>query len=649
MHIAIEEQHDANPLYANVSWAGAATADLDSMDYLSKEKGNQKSYTSESKLEPGENIADVKHSGTERPSDFLTLVSLSRAPGDDSYKQVVGGTGTQAGQAGCEIFVQKDAQQLKLLKESDRFVQDKQAQRAGRTGAASEEKMPDQVAEGNYEVKEMLKKLLAQWPKDVLDLGREGVEKRAKLERLTGNIDIWWIVGGGGVLELSRVEVVDDVVAGMSRSNLEPLPDDSVPTESMRHLAWYKERHFPERLAQWASDPPMLTAEDASSRVFTIWSQILWHSDGESKLLCYEPLPQCSDGLLLKPVPIWDCPPVNEVLPGSADRNLQSLAKVVILQLLETFAKVMVLPVAHVYRKEDGTTRTTSTTHSLTLTTKTSKAVMLWSSKDGWQYVGPVQNNCISSPEIPGQCTAIPPVGMPIKLVSYSSSDSGESLKIDHQESHPSDPGHSYLVGSERSRSSVASSWEFCAHEAICTDGLTLTPVTPAECPSSEDLPGCAAEPGDFWKAGECCTSDQLANCEGDAVYQKATGTTRTSTTSATRTATSTASLWQGPGSGSGACVESSNFPEALTALLVRTCMDFLREPYGFDERCTPTLAEGTVVTVISFENKDFYDRLTVNGEEYSGPNGLEGAGNCIAELFAVDVLRTSTQLIFAL
>eukprot|EP00438_Fugacium_kawagutii_P022031 Skav212843 [mRNA] locus=scaffold325:98454:116739:+ [translate_table: standard] len=54
----------------------------------------------------------VNQSGkTEQPSDRLTLVSLSRAPGDaDSYEQVVGGTGTQAGPeasesfVGCEIF-----------------------------------------------------------------------------------------------------------------------------------------------------------------------------------------------------------------------------------------------------------------------------------------------------------------------------------------------------------------------------------------------------------------------------------------------------------------------------------------------------------------------------------------------------------------
>ena len=63
---------------------------------------------------------EVNQSGkAEQPSDRLTLVSLSRAPGDaDSYEsQVVGGTGTQAGPeasesfVGCEIFVWKDAGQ----------------------------------------------------------------------------------------------------------------------------------------------------------------------------------------------------------------------------------------------------------------------------------------------------------------------------------------------------------------------------------------------------------------------------------------------------------------------------------------------------------------------------------------------------------
>lgn len=303
------------------------------------------------------------------------------------------------------------------------------------------EKMADQVAEGNYEVKELLRKymidgfgkvvysddfanglaslvqsggmgafepncILASWPKNVLDLGREGVEKRSKLvnmvqisaifqkvmiltkglewpefeERLTGNIDIWWIVGDGGVLlllpsllkkhkvwsgchirlfvladragddvdqmqqELDTyvrdfrlkievfIKVVDDVVAGISRSDttMEPPPDDAVPTEhdveaglasndlpkrvtsgaslqetlnrwrgrqqfqrersfdsrvsggsgpehhpnsgnpggswSTRHFTLHKHRQqFPERLPQWAPDPPLLTAEELAA------------------------------------------------------------------------------------------------------------------------------------------------------------------------------------------------------------------------------------------------------------------------------------------------------------------------------------------------------------------------------------------------
>ncbi|CAE7550458.1 SLC12A5 [Symbiodinium pilosum] len=125
------------------------------------------------------------------------------------------------------------------------------------------EKMSDQVAESHYEVKELLRKymidgfgkivysedfttaltdlvqssglgafepncVLASWPKDALELGRAGVETRTKLvnmvqisaifqkvmiltkgqewpefdDRKNGTIDIWWIVGDGGVLLL---------------------------------------------------------------------------------------------------------------------------------------------------------------------------------------------------------------------------------------------------------------------------------------------------------------------------------------------------------------------------------------------------------------------------------------------------------------
>ena len=228
---------------------------------------------------------------------------------------------------------------------------------------------------------------------------------------------------------------------------------------------------------------------------------------------------------------------------------------------------------AQVYRKANGTTRTTSTTVSLTLTTTTSTTSTHWSSKGLWKYVGPceVQDNCISSPQVQGHCTAIPPLGTPIKLVSYSKSESGEesgeSLTIDGHHLTPSDQGHLFLVQSQLSWSpgTSESSWELCTQVPSCEDGLTLTPVV--NCPSNlNDLPGCeAVEPGGICRAGECFTSDQLGNCEGLAVYQKAIGTTKTLTTTWTQTATSTASLWQveGPCGVSGACAESPNFPEA--------------------------------------------------------------------------------------
>ena len=216
--------------------------------------------------------------------------------------------------------------------------------------------------------------------------------------------------------------------------------------------------------------------------------------------------------------------------------------------------------------KANGTTRTTSTTVSLTFTTTTSTTFTEWSLEGHWKYVGPceVKDNCLSSPKTPGQCTAIPPLGMPIQLVSYDTSGTG-TLLVDGQELHPSDQGHLFLVNSV-SWSGTESTWELCSQAAMCEDGLTLTLVV--DCPSNpEQLPGCeAVEPGEFCQAGECFTSDQFANCEGLAVYQKAMGTTRTLTTTQTQSATSTASLWQveGPCDVSGACAQSPNFPETL-------------------------------------------------------------------------------------
>lgn len=366
------------------------------------------------------------------------------------------------------------------------------------------------------------------------------------------------------------------------------------------------------------------TGDDLEGQFFTIWSPISWHSNGEgSKFqLCYEPLPLCSDGLILSPVEIRDCPPVEEALPGCdvAAPGEFCVGKCGTRDDIDNCydASYTYPPSRDVYRKANGTTRTTSTTVSLTLTTTTSTTSTHWSSKGLWKYVGPceVQDNCISSPQVQGHCTAIPPLGTPIKLVSYSKSESGEesgeSLTIDGHHLTPSDQGHLFLVQSQLSWSGTSeSSWELCTQVPSCEDGLTLTPVV--NCPSNlNDLPGCeAVEPGGICRAGECFTSDQLGNCEGLAVYQKAIGTTKTLTTTWTQTATSTASLWQveGPCGVSGACAESPNFPDE----------------YGLNERCTLTVPEGTSVTVTSFSTEEFYDRLTINGEKYSGAQGLVG------------------------
>ena len=49
------------------------------------------------------------------------------------------------------------------------------------------------------------------------------------------------------------------------------------------------------------------------------------------------------------------------------------------------------------------------------------------------------------------------------------------------------------------------------------------------------------------------------------------------------------------------------------------------QDEYGLNERCTLSVPEGTSVTVTSFSTEEFYDRLTINGESYSGPQGLVG------------------------
>jgi len=353
--------------------------------------------------------------------------------------------------------------------------------------------------------------------------------------------------------------------------------------------------------------------DDLEGGTVTVWSKISWHSTGTSKFqLCYEPLPLCSDGLPLSPVEIPDCPAVEQSLPGcdaAAPGGLcEGDGKCGTRSDINNCydASYTYPPSRDVYIKANGTTRTTSTTITRSLTTTTSTTVTAWSSKGVWQYVGSceVQGKCIIGLE--GKCTAIPPRESPVKVVSYEGSTSF-ALTIDEHQVSSLDQGHVFLA----SQISGSGSWKVCIEVPMCDDGLALTPVV--NCPSNPStLPGCATvEPGGLCKGGECFTSQQLANCEGVAVYQKEMGTTLTLTTTLTQTATSTASIWKidGPCGVSGACAESPNFPD----------------PYGLNERCTLTIPVGTRVTVTHFSTEEFYDRLTINGERYSGGHGLVG------------------------
>ena len=90
--------------------------------------------------------------------------------------------------------------------------------------------------------------------------------------------------------------------------------------------------------------------------------------------------------------------------------------------------------------------------------------------------------------------------------------------------------------------------WKVCLVDIGCADGLRLTPLLTSTCPSPQEvaaLPRCQGSgAGELCIAnkGECFVPTDLRNCGGwygrrFSVYQKATGTTRTSTTY-TRTST---------------------------------------------------------------------------------------------------------------
>ena len=125
-----------------------------------------------------------------------------------------------------------------------------------------------------------------------------------------------------------------------------------------------------------SSSEPALAVGD----VFVLWTDIVWESDyRDSNIgweLCVEPLPSCFDGLSLHPAPVADCPRDGEVslmdcqtaepgalCLGGKDCGTRG-------DINNCYDSLLTHPpTLDVYRKGNGTTRTTTGT---TLTTQTS-------------------------------------------------------------------------------------------------------------------------------------------------------------------------------------------------------------------------------------------------------------------------------------
>ena len=197
--------------------------------------------------------------------------------------------------------------------------------------------------------------------------------------------------------------------------------------------------------------------------------------------------------------------------------------------------------------------------------------------------------------------------------VTHAGSANSEIFSINGVELTPSSIGETFVVDTEISWKSdqdrTESWWEVCIETPSCSDGLGVLPVDSAECPASTaDLLSCgAAQPGDLCLGdGECLTYSGLNNCPPNAIYIKEVGTTLTVSSTTSLTATFTPSAWQvtGPCTLSGTCVQSPNYPE----------------PYGPNERCEFSLPPNSVVTIVDFATELNYDRLSINGRDYSGP-----------------------------
>lgn len=378
-----------------------------------------------------------------------------------------------------------------------------------------------------------------------------------------------------------------------------------------------------------AEDEDLLTingeavlGEGLEGKVFTVWFNISWSSSGTGKgwQICFEEPPSCADGLPLTPVPVSDCPaPALGPLPGCGSANGGELClgdgqcgtRDDINNCYD--AAFTYPPSLDVYRKGRGTTKTSTTVSSATQTTSVTLTTTHWYEEGPWRLVGSctVTAYCAKTSG-DGMCTFTLPRGTPVK-VTHAGSANSEIFSINGVELTPSSIGETFVVDTEISWKSdqdrTESWWEVCIETPSCSDGLGVLPVDSAECPASTaDLLSCgAAQPGNLCLGdGECLTYSGLNNCPPNAIYIKEVGTTLTVSSTTSLTATFTPSAWQvtGPCTLSGTCVQSPNYPE----------------PYGPNERCEFSLPPNSVVTIVDFATELNYDRLSINGRDYSGP-----------------------------
>ena len=426
----------------------------------------------------------------------------------------------------------------------------------------------------------------------------------------------------------------------------------------------------------------MLQAGDS----FVLWTDVLWSSDGITNKrgweLCVEPLPSCFDGLPLAPVPVVDCPRDGEAsladcrsaqpgelcLGGVSCNTRDDINNCY--DSLHTYP-----PKLDVYRKANGTTRTstsaTMTTRTSTTVTSTTKTTTFGQiDRDGgiWRVAGDcsVDGLCISSPNWPSgygyhqHCNISLPKPSVLRVVDFATEAGFDFLTINGTKysgvpgvdstRNMLQAGDSFVLWTDVLWSSDGVTnkrgWELCVEPLpSCFDGLPLAPVPVVDCPRDGEasLADCrSAQPGELCLGGVSCnTRDDINNCYDSLhtyppkldVYRKANGTTRTSTsaTMTTRTSTTVTSttktttfgqidrdggIWRVAGDCSvdGLCISSPNWPSG----------------YGYHQHCNISLPKPSVLRVVDFATEAGFDFLTINGTKYSGVPGVDSTRNML-------------------